>query len=145
MYCGTGCLRTSASVQGDVKDFGHDAELGRPFYRYVFDMPSGTSAGLDLGLSLPEAWQGNSSGGTYRLTFLNQATVRATEVTIRVTAPDGMHFVSAAGGMAIQGSTATWTGTPGRRLELEARFQPSLPVRLWRDLTRFLAKPALHG
>ena len=44
--------------------------------------------------------------------------------------------------MRVVDGSAVYEGVPGSRLDLEVRFAPSLPVRLWRNVTRFLSTPA---
>jgi hypothetical protein len=84
---------------------------------------------------LPRAWEGSETGGSYRLSFLNQTTIRPTRLTVEVHAPEGMRIVETNPQMHVTGDSATWEGVPNRRLELVVRFQPPLAVRLWRSLT----------
>ena len=43
--------------------------------------------------------------------------------------------------MRIVGGSAVYEGIPGNRLDLEVAFAPSLPMRMWRNVTRFLSTP----
>jgi len=95
-------------------------------------------------LESPTAWQGNSSGGTYRLTFLNQTTIRPTHLHVELTVPAGMQVRSMSDGLEQHGDAIVYDGTPGRSLELEVSFSPPLPQRLWRDVTRFFTQPVIH-
>jgi hypothetical protein len=134
LYC-RDCQLEHAEHDGERFGLGTGTELGFRFYRDHFRTPSGESDDVEATWYLPRAWEGGSTGGTYRLTFLNQTTILPTALSIRVTAPDGMRFVDASEGVTLDGDTATWEGQPGRRLELELEFEPPLPVRIWRALT----------
>jgi hypothetical protein len=134
VYCGAGCQLESAYRDGTRIALWTGSELGHPFYQDYSRTLSGETSDLRLELQLPQAWQGNGSGGVYRLTFLSQTTIRPTSLLIQVQAPEGMHIVEASPSMQIEGDSAVWTGTPSRRLELEVRFQPSLLMRLWHEL-----------
>jgi hypothetical protein len=138
VYCGAGCKLMEAHLDGTRVALWGGSELGHPFLQDYFRTPSGATSDLELTWFLPEAWQGDSSGGSYRLTFLNQGTIRPATVQVRIHAPDGMHLVETSPAMqVVEGDTAIWSGTPSRRLELEVTFQPSLLVRVWNELTGF--------
>jgi len=124
VYCGVGCQLESAYRDGTRIALWTGSELGHPFYQDYFRTLSGETSDLQLSLHLPNAWQQDGSGGVYRLTFLNQTTIRPAELTVEVDAPAGMHIIEASPSMQIEGDSAVWTGTPGRRLELEVKFQP---------------------
>ena len=49
-----------------------------------------------------------------------------------------MRIVSASAPLRIVEGAAVYEGVPGSRLDLAVEFAPPLPVRLWRDVTRFL-------
>lgn len=134
VYCAA-CRLERARRDGTPIAVGTGTELGLTFYRDFFRTPSGGSRRLELTWYLPEGWEGDATGGVYRLTFLGQTTIRPAPLTVEITAPDGMRIVSASPGVRIEGDTAMWEGVPSRRLELEVEFQPSWPVRLWRALT----------
>lgn len=139
VYCGAGCRLEEAFRDGRQIGIWPGSELGHPFFRDYFNTPSGGTSDLQLTWYLPTAWQGGDTGGSYRLTFLNQTTIRPTALRIEVHAPDGMQIVEVSPQMHVDGDSAVWEGVPNRRLELEVRFQPPLPVRLWRALTGWLA------
>ena len=124
VYCGVGCRLAAAERDGERISVWTGSELGHPFYQDYYRTPSGETSDLRLDLQLPQAWQGNGWGGVYRLTFLNQTTIRPTSLLIEVQVPEGMHVVEASPSMQIDGDSAVWTGMPSRRLELEVRFQP---------------------
>jgi hypothetical protein len=141
VYCGTGCGLEDARLDGEPTDVVSENELGHPFFFKYFRTPSGGTSEVELSWYLRRAWVGNSSGGEYRLVVLGQPTVRPTRMRIEIRLPGGTHLtgsnvdVSEAGGMVV------WTGIPPRRFELDLEFQASLPLRLWRDATRWLSKP----
>jgi hypothetical protein len=126
-YCATTCRLTGKDATGDVQDYGGDVEQGHPFTWDYVRIASGETASLEYRTATTDAWSGDEFGGTYRLTFLNQPTIRPTHVRIAVTVPDGMEIETATG-MRISGRTAVWEGIPERELSLEIRFRPS-PVK----------------
>lgn len=135
VYCGTGCRLEKAVRDGTQIGVWPGSELGHPFFEDYFRTPSGKTSDLQLTWYLPTAWQGGDTGGSYRLTFLNQTTIRPTALRVEIHAPDGMRIVQTSPQMQVNGDSAVWEGVPNRRLELEIRFQPPLVVRLWRALT----------
>ena len=144
LYCASGCTLDSSTRNGSATKLTSGSELGHPFFQDYFHVPSGQTSTSAYRLSLPHAWEGNSSGGTYRLTFSNQVTIRPTRVSISVEAPPGMHITGTSVPMRVDGGLAVWEGVPGRTISLDVSFQPSLALRLWRDLGRVFAKPVLR-
>lgn len=55
--------------------------------------------------------------------------------------PEGMHPTEMGPGLLADGDVVRYRGAPGSDVDLWVRFRPDLPVRVWRDLTRFLASP----
>ena len=49
-----------------------------------------SSSTLRLRWDEPGAWDGNSSGGTYRMTFTNQITIRPSRLSLTIAPPQGM-------------------------------------------------------
>lgn len=145
LYCADGCGLENATLDGSPTDVVAETELGHPFFFEYLRTPSGGTSELALSWFLPRAWEGNSSGGTYRLTVLGQPTVRPTHVRIEVRLPDGTHLTSSNARVAEESGLVVWEGVPSRRFELELEFQASLPLRLWRDATRWLSKPIPLG
>lgn len=141
VYCGATCVPRAARLDGRPTDVSTRVDLGVRYTQHYFSILSGEQRSLRLSWDEPDAWQGNSSGGAYRMTFANQTTIRPARVTIRIAPPPGMRIVSASAPMRITEGSAVYEGTPGSRLDLEIGFAPSLPVRLWRNVTRFLTKP----
>jgi hypothetical protein len=81
-------------------------------------------------------WQGNGSGGIYRLVFLGQPTIQPTDLRVSITSPPGTDVVWTNEPMALDGPTAVWQGTTTARTMLEVRFRAPLPLRWWRDVVR---------
>jgi Protein of unknown function (DUF4012) len=134
--CAHSCELLTAERNGSSIGMRYGSELGLPRYEDFFTTPSGSTGTLRIQTKLDDVWEGNSSGGWYRLTYLNQTTVQPTHVTITIHAPAGQRIVWTSEPMDVVGDTATWTGTPGPRTEFEVRFEAPLPLRLWRDATR---------
>jgi uncharacterized protein DUF4012 len=134
VYCGP-CSLVKARHGGAAFEPGTDHELSSNFFQDYVTLDSGGSVASRFAYRVPSVWAGDASGGTYRLRFLNQSTIRPTTLTIRIRVPDGMHVTDASSGVDVRGAEATWSGTPGRSLTIDLAFAPSLPQRLWRGLT----------
>ena len=132
IVCPALCDLLTATRNGADPALAQGEELGLSWYQDFFTTPSGSTGTLRIQTQLGDVWQGNSSAGSYRLTFLNQTTVKPTTVSITVRAPDGQRIVSASNVMEISDGTATWEGTPGARTEFEVRFAAPVPMRWWR-------------
>jgi hypothetical protein len=78
------------------------------------------------------------------MTFTNQITIRPTRLSLTFAPPPGMRVVSVSAPLRIEGNYAVYQGRPGPRLDVEIEFGPPLPVRLWRNVTRFLTTPAFE-
>jgi hypothetical protein len=135
VYCGPGCVLESAHLDGERRSVGTGSELGHRFYQDAFSTPSGQTSHLAMRWFVRDAWAGDDRGGTYRLTFLNQTTIRPTHLAVTIHAPEGTSIVDASPGIRVDGAVATWSGVPGRETELTVSFQVPLGVRLWRTIT----------
>ena len=83
LSCAPGCDLLTAERNGTPIDgLRYGSELGIPWYQDFFTIPAGTTGSLRMQTKLEDVWEGNSSAGTYRLTFLNQTTVQPTQVRI---------------------------------------------------------------
>ena len=111
-------------------------ELGLPWYRDYRPIPAGTDGTLALAWRTEDAWEGTSSDGSYRLTFLGQTTIEPTDLRVTIEAPSGTNIVWTNVPMSVEGGEATWAGTPQPKVVLEVHFRAPLPIRWWRDLTR---------
>ena len=136
--CAPGCELADATRDGRPTSLRVGSELGLPWYQDYVTIPSDAQYDLKVRTAAEGVWRGNSSGGTYRLTFLGQTTIRPTDVQITVHAPAGTAITWTSQPMHVDGGTATWSGTPGPRLQLDMSFRAPLPLRLWRDLARTL-------
>lgn len=141
VYCGPDCIPGEARMDGAPITVGSAVDLGMRYVQHYYAIPSGEEKSLQVSWDDPRAWDGNSSGGAYRLTFANQVTIRPTTVRIRIEPPPGMRIVSASSPLRIVDGSAVYEGEPGSELDLNVRFGPPLSVRLWRNVTRFLNTP----
>ncbi len=136
ILCPARCDLLTAERDGHEQGLATGTELGLTWYQDFFTVPAGTKGTLGIQTKLEDVWQGNSSAGTYRLTFLNQTTVEPTTASIAIHAPEGQRIVWTSQEMRVSGDTATWEGVPGPRTTFEVRFAAPIPLRWWRDLTR---------
>jgi hypothetical protein len=141
VYCGDGCGVEEASVNGTSVDTGLHEELGHRYLATYQRIAPGATSTLRERLTLPRAWQGNSSGGIYRLHLATQPMIQGDDVRITITPPPGMHATEMSPGLSAEGDGAVYRGVPEGDLDLWVRFRPGLPVRIWRDVTRFLSTP----
>ena len=143
-YCRADCLLRAAELNGSPSDLRTGLEGGYRYYQGEIRVPSGGTGTFGTSLDSPTAWQGNSSGGIYRLTFLNQTTIRPSHLHVEIRVPDGMQVRSMGPALQLRGDAVVYDGVPGRTLELEVAFSPPLPERLWRNVTRFLNQPVIR-
>jgi uncharacterized protein DUF4012 len=136
VFCGRQCELVEAERNGQPKRLRVGEELGYRWYQDYLTVPSGETTDVRIATSLGDVWEGNSSGGSYRLTFINQSTIRPTNVKVTIHAPSGNRVSSTSEPMEVDGGTAVWEGTPGPRLELEVQFSAPVPLRWWRNLVR---------
>jgi Protein of unknown function (DUF4012) len=143
-YCKDGCALQGSTVDGQAAKPVVGDELGRRFVQNYLRVPSRRTGDVQTRLSIPDAWQGNSSGGTYHLTFLNQTTIRPAHLRVQIQVPPGMQVRSMGDGLRLEGDLLVYEGTPRRLLELQATFSPSLLSRWGHNITRPLSKPVLR-
>jgi hypothetical protein len=141
VYCGPDCLPGEARLDGVPTTVGSAVDLEMRYVQDYFAIPSGKEKSFQVTWKDPRAWAGNGSGGVYRLTFANQVTIRPSTVTIHIEPPSGMRIVSASAPLRVVDGSAVYDGEPGSELDLNMRFSPPLPVRLWRNVIRFLNTP----
>ena len=144
VYCGADCIPGEARMHGAPIQVATDVDLGMRYVQHYYSIRSGEQETLVLSWDDPSAWEGNGSGGTYRMTFTNQVTIRPATLHLRIEPPDGMQVVSVDPPLRIVGGAAVYEGEPGPRLDVEIEFGPPLPVRLWRNVTRFLTTPVFE-
>lgn len=136
--CPDPCDLIQARRDGQEQSMRVGSELGYPWYQDFFTIPAGETGTLSLITKREGVWEGNSSGGSYRLTVLTQTTVRPTKVSVTIHAPEGTRITWTSEEMFVDGGTAVWRGTPGPRLDLQVRFSAPLPLRWWRNASRQL-------
>ncbi|HXF36561.1 MAG TPA: DUF4012 domain-containing protein, partial [Actinomycetota bacterium] len=143
LYCARGCLPRSFVQDARRLDLRGGVERGYPFLRTFVRIPRGDTLRLAASFELSEAWDGDGSGGTYRLTVLTPPTIEPVRVSIAIRLPPGMGLRWSDPALEREGDALRYEGTPGRRLDIAVRFEPPLPVRLWRDLLEVLSTPVL--
>ena len=134
LYCGAGCVLQGATEGGKPVQLRQFEEGGYPFYENYVRTDSGDTARLAANLLLPHAWTGGDTGGTYRLSFIGQTTIRPITLRVVIHPPDGMRFTSESDELRPDGPLLVYEGHPKGNLDLQASFAPSFPVRIWRDL-----------
>ena len=144
VYCGADCVPQEARMDGARVTVGTDVDLGMRYIQHYYSIRSGGQHTLQVRWDDPESWEGNSSGGTYGMTFTNQTTIRPARLSLTIAPPQGMEVLSVSAPLRIEGNSAVYQGRPGPRLDVEIEFGPPLPVRLWRNVTRFLTTPAFE-
>jgi hypothetical protein len=138
-WCPGPCPLVEATYQGE--DIGVDGgrELGRAFYRHFATLPSAGTGRYRFVTQRNGVWEGDTSGGRYRLAIKPQTTVQPTAVHVRIEAPAGTEIVWTSEGVQSVGGVATWSGSPQAPITLEVRFQAPFPQRWWRNVTRWLS------
>jgi len=135
-WCHDPCELVGARRDGHDVTVAPGTENGVGWYRDYRTIPAGQTGSFAITTRTTGLWAGNSSGGTYRLTFYGQPTIRPTTLDLSITAPDGMEIAWTSTPMTVDGSTATWSGDPGAEMTLEVNFRPAPLERIARDLTR---------
>ncbi|HEV8564953.1 MAG TPA: DUF4012 domain-containing protein [Actinomycetota bacterium] len=138
VFCAPGCQGYAPEENGNPVPVRVGKELGFSWYQDFPTIPSEESTEFSLRTALTNVWQGDATGGTYRLTFLGQPTILPTSLRVELTVPTGMHVTSTSVPMEISGDTAVWEGQPGRTLQIEASFEAPLTTQVWRSLTDWL-------
>jgi hypothetical protein len=128
-YCGS-CRLHAARRDGKATKVALGEELGHTVVTNNVRLASGSSARLTYDWTVPTAWSPQGAGGTYRLTFQGQPTIRPTRLEVVLVAPPGMRITEATPGMVVEDGRATWRGAPGDLLTLEAQFATPLALRV---------------
>jgi hypothetical protein len=144
VYCGADCVPQQARLDGTPVSVRTNVDLGMRYVQHYYSIRSGEQHTLQVRWDDPGGWDGNSSGGTYGMTFTNQITIRPARLTLTIAPPEGMRVVSVSAPLRIEGNSAVYRGEPGPRLDVEIEFGPPLPVRLWRNVIRFLTTPVFE-
>jgi hypothetical protein len=132
--CPATCELVSASRDGDDVTVATGSENGLRSFQDYRTIGAGRTGSLTLKWHADDVWEGNSAAGWYRLTYFGQTTIRPTRLRIVIHVPDGTRIVWTSEPMMVDGSTATWEGTPNGTMRLALRFEAPLPLRLWRSL-----------
>ena len=135
-WCHDPCELLRARRDGHDVSVAPGTENGVVWYRDYRTIRSRRSGSFAISTHTTDVWEGNSSGGTYRLTFYGQPTIRPTTLDLSITAPDGTVIAWTNTPMTIDGQTATWSGDPGAEMTIEVRFRAPLALRILRDATR---------
>lgn len=138
-FCSTWCRADGFRVDGEPTAIGQQIELDRQVLPVTVRVGAGRTRTLAYEWELTRGWEPDADGGTYRLTVQGQPTVRPTDVSLRVTVPDGMEIVHASEGLRIDGDDATWAGQPGRVLRVEVAFERKRST--WQRLRAALNRP----
>ncbi len=133
VFCGRRCDLVRAERDGERVSLHTGTELGYRYFQDYFRIPSERTGVLAVHTETRGSWEGDASGGSYRLNVIGQTTIRPTHASIRILAPEGMDFTAWSEGVHTHNGVATWEGVLQGELEIEVAFEaPPLPVRLWR-------------
>ena len=113
LYCDVGCILQHAERNGHPVELGRHEQEGRPFFEDYVRTDSGDTATVSADLLLTQAWDGDETGGTYRLSFVGQTTIKPTTVRISISPPDGMRFTSWSDELSLDGERLVYEGSPG--------------------------------
>ncbi len=141
LSCHEPCTFVDGAADGRSVTFDTGSERGVPWFRDFATIPAGDEREIVMTTRTTGVWEGNGSGGVYRLSVLGQTTIIPTALHVEIQAPAGTEIVWTSEPMAIDGGTAVWEGEADRRLELEVRFSAPLPLRWWRNVTRPFGGP----
>lgn len=136
LYTDEGAVLRAGTRNGRPVDLDRFEQDGHQYFDDYVHTAAGDTSVVEATLFLPRAWDGDSSGGTYRLSFVDQVTIHPAELRVTIALPEGMHATSLGEGLRVEDGKVVYEGVPDGNLDLEVSFAPSLPVRIWRDLTR---------
>jgi HAMP domain-containing protein len=136
LSCHDPCTMVESLAEGEEIELAAGSEGGVPWFRDFATIPRGETRTLELTTRTEAVWDGNGSGGSYRITVLGQTTIRPTELRLRIVPPTGTDIVWTSEEMTIDEGAATWVGEAPSRLDLEVRFRAPLPLRWWRNVLR---------
>jgi hypothetical protein len=136
LSCHDPCTIVESLADGEPNGLAAGSERGVPWFRDFGTIPRGETRTLEVTTRTEAVWEGNGSGGSYRITVLGQTTIRPTDLILRVEPPAGTDVVWTSEEMTVEDGVASWEGEAPRRLELEVRFRAPLPLRWWRNVLR---------
>lgn len=137
-YCAPGCTLASATEDGGPGSVQPLSEHGFPMFRSFVRADAGHTATLGYRLDLPRGWEGDGTGGTYRLTLQAQPTVRPVRAEVTVRVPKGMGVVETSEPMRIDGGLVTWSGPVQGTVTLAIRFERPFLGRVWSRVSDLL-------
>ena len=141
VYCGVDCVPQEARLDGAPIRAATRVDLGMRYVQHYYAIRAGGERTLGVSWDDPRAWEGNGSGGVFRMTYTGQVTIRPTTLHLRIEPPDDMQIVSASPPLRIVGGAAVYDGEGEPSLDIVVGFKPPLPLRFWRNVTRFLTTP----
>jgi hypothetical protein len=136
LYTDADAVLRGATRDGAPVDLDRFEQDGHPYFDDYVLTPAGGTSLLDARFSLPRAWDGDSSGGTYRLSFIDQVTIHPAELRVSIRIPEGMRVTAMSDGLRLEAGSVVYEGVPRGNLDLTVSFAPPTLVRIWRDLTR---------
>jgi hypothetical protein len=143
-YCARTCRLESFRAERRPLPIGTELELGHPAHWTVVHLPSGAGQTLEYGWRSGGVWREDDGAGVYRLTYDGQTTIRPTELTVDVRAPEGTTIVRTEPAMTVSGNRAVWEGTPEDRMVFEVAFERPLLSRMWRAFVQWLDRPVIR-
>jgi hypothetical protein len=75
------------------------------------------------------------------MTYTGQVTIRPTTLHLRIEPPADMEIVSASPPLRVVDGAAVYDGEGEPSLDIVVGFRPPMPLRFWRNVTRFLTTP----
>ncbi len=136
LWCHAPCSLAAAARDGQSTELATGTENGFSWLRDYRTIPAGDSGTLSATWRVTDAWEGDATDGSYRLTLFGQTTIRPTRLTVTIRVPDGSRVVWTSEPMEVDGRIATWMGPADATRQLSVRFRAPLPSRLYRDITR---------
>ena len=142
-YCGAGCRMTGSQEDGRDLVLETHREFGLPVYAGFLHVKAAQTKRIQLAFQMRDAWQGDRTGGTYRLRLQGQPSLPTT-ATVSIRVPQGMGIAWTNVPMHVEGGVATWRGSLQGSQDLEVRFQKGFVSRVWTRVWSFLSKPVIH-
>jgi hypothetical protein len=143
-YCPSRCRLASVRLDGGEVILEKHREQGLTAFAGFVNVEPQTSTQLRLALELEDVWEGDRTGGVYRLRLQGQPLATQAMATLVVRAPDGMDVVWTSVPMDVAGGRAAWSGRIGPRDDLVVRFTKPFPARVWTRIWDFLSTPVIR-
>jgi hypothetical protein len=142
-YCPSRCRLASIGGTGEFLLEKHQ-EQGLTVFAGFAQIKPQSSAELRLALELEDVWEGDQTGGVYRLRLQGQPMARPALVTLEIRAPEGMNVVWTSIPMDVDGQQVSWSGHLGPRDDLVVRFTKPFAARVWTRVWDFLSTPVIR-